>query len=29
MIEVLAMGVTGGLIAMMALILAGCARLIE
>jgi len=29
MIVVLAMGVTGGLIAMMALILAGCARLIE
>jgi len=29
MIELLAMGVTGGLIAMMALILAGCARLIE
>ena len=29
MLELLAMGVVGGLIAVVALILAGCARLIE
>ncbi len=29
MLETLAIGVTGGLITVMALILAGCARLIE